>query len=287
MNNVILAEKNKLSQTGVWPWLLALTPAGTNTTYCYTNNTEAVTYGGNLYSPMPFRIDPIERSADGTLQILQIVVTDIGLTLQQAIRDNDGLRGASVTLTQVNTNLLNQDFSGDTVTFQINYCQNKYTDIILYGGIPGSLKQRVPEDQFLPLQCRHDFRIPGGEYGSRCGYTGKPIYAITLTPGHPVAVQMTGGFNGPVGLSTGDQVRVYSVTQIAKLNGDYTVTVSDPYHFTLDGTDGANFTGTYTSGGRAGFALCPRLLTFCRSQQRSPNYGGTAAARSDSIRLAV
>ncbi len=277
MNNVILAEKNKLSQTGVWPWLLALTPAGTNTTSCYTNNTEAITYGGNLYSPMPFRLDPIERSADGTLQILQIVVTDIGLTLQQAIRDNDGLRGASASLTQVNTNLLNQDFSGDTVTFQVNYCQNHYTDIILYCGIPGALKQRVPEDQFLPLQCRHDFRIPSGEYGSRCGYTGKSIVSITLPHGSPVQVRVTAH-----GFLEGQNVRVYGAGGLTpSLNGDYTINLYAPEPanvFVLAGTDGASFSGSYSGGGKAGYALCTRLLTFCRSLGRSPNYGGTAAA---------
>lgn len=281
--NIVLVEKNKLNQTGCWVWLLALTPAGSNMTLRYTNNTEAVVYGGNTYDPLPFRIDPIERSADGQLQAATVTVTDIGLTLQSTLRANSGLRGASLTLTQVNTNLLNQDFSGDAVTYQVGHCQNKYYDIVFYCGAPGSLKQRVPEDQYLALQCRHDFRIPTGEYGSRCGYAGLTILAITTAGGSPVRVTVTAH-----GFQTADTVRLYGVAELTpSLNGDYTVTRVDADRFTLDGTNGATYSGSYTSGGKAGYAKCPRLLTTCRTLGRSTNYGGIAASRPNGVRLAL
>jgi hypothetical protein len=281
--NIILVEKNKLQQTGCWPWLLALTPAGSALTYRYTSNTEAIAYGGNTYNPMPFRITPIERSTDGSLNAAQITVTDVGLGLQSVLRANNGLRGASVTLTQVNTNLLEQDFSGDSVTFQVSYCQNKYIDLIFYCGVPGSLKHRVPEDQYLALQCRNDFRIPSGEYGSRCGYVGKTIAAVTLAAGSPVEVQVAAH-----GFATGDQVRVCGTAGITpSLNDDYTVTGVDADHFTLDGTDGGDYSGSYPGGGKAGYAKCPRILTQCRNYGRSPSYGGIAAARADAVRLAL
>jgi phage-related protein len=281
--NIVLVEKNKLDQTGCWPWLLALTPAGSGLTYRYTNNTEPIGYHGNTYNPMPFRITPIERSTDGSLSAVQITVTDVGLGLQSVLRAHNGLRGASVTLTQVNTNLLAQDFSGDAVTFQVSHCQNKYIDLVFYCGVPGSLKHRVPEDQYLALQCRHDFRIPSGEYGSRCGYTGKAIVAMTLAAGSPVELQVTGH-----GFATGDSVRVYGVTGITpSLNADYTVTNVDADHLALDSTDGADYSGSYISGAAAGFAKCPRILTKCRNYERNSSYGGIAASRADAVRLAV
>jgi hypothetical protein len=262
---------------------LALTPAGSSTTYRYTDNTEAVVYGGNTYTPMPFAIAPVERSTDGQLSAAQITVTDVGLGLQTVLRANNGLRGASVTLTQVNTNLLAQDFSGDSVTFQVSHCQNKYIDIVLYCGVPGSLKHQVPEDQYLALQCRHDYRIPNGQYSSRCGYVGKTITALILPAGAPLQVQASAH-----GFSTGDRVRVYGVTGITPSpDGDYTVTYGDADHLTLDDTQGSDYSGLYAGGGKAGYGKCPRILTQCRNHGRSPSYGGIAASRADTVRLAL
>ncbi len=286
--NIILVEKNKLSQAGVWTWLLALTPAGSGTTYRYTNNTEALTYGGQVYDPMPFRIKPIEKTGDGQLQVFQVIITDIGLTLQSILRANNGLRKASVTVTQVDTQLLNEDFSGDSLTYEVSHCQNNYCDVILYCGVPGSLKYRLPEDEYWALQCRHDFRVPGGAYGLRCGYTPKDVVSVII-PGPPdygrLAVEVTNH-----GFITGEVVALFTINGITpSLNGDWTIEKFNDNVFKLNGTDGANYSGSYTSGGKAGYARCPRLLTTCRTYhggQGSP-YGGIAASRSDSVRLAL
>ncbi len=436
--NLILVEKNKLSQTGAWPWLLDLTPAGSATTYHYTSNTVAVVYNSTTYEPLPFRIQTIDKSADGSLTVLQIIVSDIGLALQSILRANEGLRGATVMLTQVNTELLAQDFSGDALTYQISHCQNQYTDVVFYCGVPGSLKHRVPEDLFLAKKCRHDFRVPAGpfqnlvapseafttwgnyysgptvtdntadlvapngtptaskwvtpgggpqgkiayrtgywgqtftvsvwlrgavggeqvtigvtdgseatktlttawvrytytatmptlagtvrqmqircstaatfyvwgaqaqegttpglyfqttsaprdpragDYGSRCGYAGATVSAVTLSGTSPVSVAATAH-----GFITGDEVRVYGMDEIPGLDGDYTITRTDANNFTLDGTDSSDYTGTYTAGGKAGYASCARILTTCRNLSRSSNYGGIAAMRADTIRLGL
>ncbi len=439
--NAILVEKNKLSQGGSWVWLVALTPAGRTTTYRYTNDTLAVSYGGVTYDPLPLRVQPMEKSIDGSLAVFQVIVTDVGLALQSILRANNGLRNASITLTQVATSLLAQDFSGDSVTFQVSHCQNQYCDVILYCGVPGSVKQRVPEDQYLALTCRHDFRVPvcsfqnqvahsqafagwttygsvtvtdntadllapdgtqtaskwilpgggtrgkytggrhiagrsytvsvwlrgaaGGEavavsicdahgvtktlttswvrytytttnrsttqlsrimqitsgqavtiyvwgaqcvegpeaglycqtagtakytvqgaYSSRCGYAGKTITAVTLSGTNPVQITATAH-----GFVTGDLVRIYGIGGatpiVPALDADYTITRTDADQFTLDGTDSSDYTGTYTSGGKAGYAKCSRLLTQCRINGRSANYGGIAASRPDAIRLAL
>jgi hypothetical protein len=285
LSNVIVAEKNRLSQPGVWTWLLAVTPAGSGTTYRFTNNTEALSYQGHTYDPMPFRIDPIETTTDGQLQALQITVTDIGMSLQSVLRANNGLRNASVTISEVNTTLLGEDYSEDSLTFQVSHCQNRYCDIIFYCGVPGSLKHRVPEDEYWALQCRHDFRIPGGGYSSRCGYVGKVVAGVSLPAGNPVIVEVSGH-----PFVTGDSVRLYGVAGITpSLDADWTVTGTDASHFTLDGTNGSSYGGSYSGGGKAGFARCVRTLNTCRlyhDGQGSP-YGGIAASRSDSVRLAV
>jgi hypothetical protein len=281
LSNAILVEKNKLNQTGVWPWLLALTPVG-GATVRFTTNTEPIVYGGQTYNPLRFKIEPIERTTDGSLQVFKIIVTDVGRVLQGTLRAYNGLRRASVTLTQVNTNLLAEDFSEDSVTYQVGHCQNQYTDIILYCGVPGSIKVTVPEDMYFCLECRHDFRIPSGEYSSRCGYVGRTISAIGLPPLNPVIITVTAH-----PYVTGDEVRIYGTGQIPGLAGDYTITKTGADTFTLNGTSGSDCSGSYTTGGKAGYAGCPRMLTRCRNNYgRNTSYGGIAATRSDTVRLA-
>lgn len=71
------------------------------------------------------------------------------------------------------------------------------------------------------------------------------IAAITLPSGDVVAVETATAH----GLTTGDKVNFTSVGGTTELNtGLWTVTVVDATNFTLDGTDGDDFT-TYTSGG--------------------------------------
>jgi len=74
---------------------------------------------------------------------------------------------------------------------------------------------------------------------------------ITLTPGSAVAIQATGH-----GRSTGDRVIFAGVGGTTELNGNiYTITVSNDNNFTLDGTDGDDFTA-WTSGGNF---YCPSV----------------------------
>jgi len=289
LSNLIMAEKDKLSQQGAWTWLLALTPAGSETTYHYTNNTESLVYAGNTYNPMPFRIEPIDKSTDGQLQVFQVVVTDIGLSLQSVLRANNGLRNASVTVTQVNTMLLGEDFSEDSMTFQVSHCQNKYCDIVFYCGVPGSLKHRVPEDEYFALQCRLDFRIPGGGYSSRCGYAARlqTVTAVEI-PGPPygrLAVTVPNH-----GFVTGETIALFTINGITpSLAADWIIEKYNDDVFKLNGTDGSDYSGGYTGGGKAGYAKCPRVLNKCRTYHggQGSSYGGIAASRSDSVRLAL
>jgi phage-related protein len=281
MPAALTAEKNKLNQTGVWLWLIDLTTKDGSTTVRYVNNTENITYGGYTYTAFNFTIDPVETGTEGELAALTVTISDIGLALQDIIRANNGLRGASLTLTYVNSALLASDYSEDAVTFEVLHCQNLYWDVVLHLGVPSTLNGRVPPDRFLALQCRHPFRIPSGEYSLRCGYVGKSV-TVTKTAGQPV--KLTAAAHG---FLTGDKVRVYDVTGLTPaLNGDYTITKVDANNFTLDGTNGSNYSGTAGGIPKAGYAVCNRNFTSCRNHARNTSYGGTAASRGEALRLA-
>ena len=75
--------------------------------------------------------------------------------------------------------------------------------------------------------------------------TAVSLSAITLTSGVVVAITTSAVHS----LTTGDNVTFASVGGTTELNGnDYAVTVTSTTTFTLDGTDGDDFTA-YTSGG--------------------------------------
>ncbi len=92
------------------------------------------------------------------------------------------------------------------------------------------------------------------------------------------------------GLTTGQTVTIYGVLGNTAANGTFTITVTNPYHFTLDGTSG---NGTYTSGGvfsgggmayydaetvAAAQAVLGRPLHFFQRSQDDPSVNGGADA---------
>ncbi|HSW44019.1 MAG TPA: hypothetical protein VLM89_00420, partial [Phycisphaerae bacterium] len=156
-----------------------------------------------------------------------------------------------------------------------------WPDISLTLSVPPALRYRVPEDRLNPHVCRHAFRTPAGEYATRCGYAGKTISGVTLTPGGAISVALTGH-----GFATGDVVRLYSIVGISGLADDYTITKTSDNAFTLDGTDGSDYSGTFTSG-KAGYAQCRRIPEDCEARGMFPgNYSGPLSMRTEGVRYA-
>ena len=279
----LLAAKNKLSQDGAWVWLVDLTTPDGETTYRFCNNTEDVAYGGHTYTAFSFSLQPLDYSSSGDFASFQLVITNIGFALQDEIRSSGGMCGASLTLTYVNTEMLAADYTNDQVTFGVLHCVNRYWDIIFHCGIPATLRHLVPEDEYMGLYCRHDFRLPNGEYGLRCGYTGQTISSINLPSGSPVQVNMAAAH----GWNTGDDIRIFQVTGLTpELNGDYIITWVDSDSFTLNGTDGDDYAGT-PSGGKAGYADCPNNFEGCIDRKRTSTFGGNGAQRANAVRLTL
>ena len=80
-------------------------------------------------------------------------------------------------------------------------------------------------------------------------YAAQTIEGIDLPSGSEVSIEITGH-----GLSTGDELTFVGVGATVELNGNsYIISKVDADNFTLDGTDGDDFTA-WTSGGTAGTA---------------------------------
>ena len=87
----------------------------------------------------------------------------------------------------------------------------------------------------------------GSTNGDRIYETAINVDAITLPSGAVITISTDGSH----GYETGDTVKFTSIGGTAELNGnEYVITRVDPDDFTLDGTDGDDFTA-FTSGGTA------------------------------------
>lgn len=276
MTSAITAQKNQLTQPGAWVWLLTIALPNSGPTLRYASNTEDVTYGGNVYTGLNFTVDSFAFNADGEIPEFSMAVTNIGYDVQQYMRDYEGLIGGTVTFVYVNTGLLAQDWSEDATTLVIVGARSTWGTVEFTLGVPSGLRRRVPEDRLNPHSCRHKFRT------SRCGYGGSTISTIAFPSGTPVQINMAAAH----GFVTGDQI-LLETTGITGLDGVYTITYVDSDSFTLDGTDGDDYTGPYVSGGDAGYAYCDRIPEDCSTRGRFPgNYGGPLSLRREALRYA-
>lgn len=271
----LTAIKNQLSQPGAWVWLLTIELPNSGGTLRYVSNTEDVSYDGDTYTSFNFAIDSFSCNTDGEIPELTMSVTNVGYVLQDYLRTS-GLIGGTVSFVLVNTDYLAEDYSEDLVSLTITGVENTWPDIHLSLSVPSAIRQRVPESRYNPHSCWYRFRT------GRCGYVGADISAISLPSGTPVSIDMAAAH----GFTTGDEI-LLETTGITDLDGIYTVTVVDTDTFTLDGTDGDDYTGSYSSGGLAGYAYCNRIPEDCDKRGRFPDYyGGPLSLRRNSVRYA-
>lgn len=272
----VTALKNQLSQGGAWVWLMTVTLPDSGGSLYYVNNTVDVVYDGQTYTAFNFRVSDFSWNTDGELPELTLRFANVGYVLQDYMRDYNGLIGGVLSFLYVNTDLLAVDYSEDEIAMTIVGAETLWPDVQITIGVPSCFRYRVPEDRLNPHACRHRFRA------TRCGYVGSAISAITLPSASVVVVDMAAAH----GLATGAEVEI-ETSGITDLDGIYTITVTDSDSFTLDDTDGDDYSGSYTSGGLAGYAYCQRIPAECLERGQFPgNYGGPLCLRQEAVRYA-
>jgi phage-related protein len=271
------ALKNELSQPGAWVWLMTLTLPDAGGTYRWAANHEDVSYGGNTYTAFGFKVDGFTSNTDGELPELTLTVTNIGFVIQDDLRNYDGLVGGTISYVQVNTDYLSEDYSEDAVTLTIVGAENRYPDIALTLSVPPQLRRRVPNIRMNPHSCPHRFRK------ARCSYVGETVTGVTLPSGNPVIIGVTAH-----GFATGSSILLETINGITpSLAGVWTITSTGADTFTLDGTDGDDYSGSYTSGGKAGYAYCNQTPEDCQERELYPvRYGGPLSMRPNVLRYA-
>lgn len=265
----IIQEKNKRYSEGAWVLLIQITLLDDSSTVVrFARNVADVEYGGETYYASNFSFGAIKESTKGALPTINLSVSNINRPFAAYLESPWEVSGSEVILTPVNTKFLSEDYSDFEYTFTIGTIVEtaKTLSIQLTGYSP--LTRKFPPDRYNTLHCRFHYRR------ALCGYSGKTITSISFPSGTPVSVGVTSH-----GFETGDDIRIES-SGITGLDDNYDITYVDANNFTLDGTDGDDFTGPYTSGGLAGYHDCTRVLDACRDRENSARFGAFLGLRS-------
>jgi phage-related protein len=276
MNVSVLRRRHRLNNKGVELWLIEVyEPGGSTPVLAIANNPEDVEYDDQTYTGYNLSVELPKADLEGSLPSASVRITNVTRGLQQAMADAGYYRGGTLKIIAFNWNEAAADYTECTREMMIVGHETTMQDIVLLLSIPQELLSIVPEDLFGATHCRHRFRY------TRCGYAGKTIQNVTLSGASPVSVQCTGH-----GLTTGVIALLETVGGITpSLNGLYTVTRTDDNNFALNGTDSSDYSGSYTSGGKAGYAYCEGTRMACRARGRIAGFGATPGLRSDTIQL--
>ena len=276
MDADLLQYRHRRATKGVEVWLVNITESGGDSpVLCVTNNPGDITYDGNTYTAYNLRVEPPAASADG-LPLGKFIISNVTLGLQSALQAADYYRGGTLQIIAFNTALPAADYTDFTKDMTIVNHETTVQDIAFVLSVPLDLIDEVPGDEYGPFNCRHEFG------GARCGYSADTIDDVTLPSGNPVNVEIEGH-----PYVTGDLVDLFDMVGISpSLTAEWTVTKVDADNFTLDGTDGDDYTGAFTSG-NAAFAYCPQTLTACRARGQSASFGAYPCLRLDSRRVGI
>lgn len=279
--NLIIA-KNRLDCK--YPWLLLLEvhlndDADTVRRFVRSGTDGSgadISYGGEIYTAFNFDIGLIRQSAEADVPTTRLSVCNISQFLEPDIQATDELDGASVKIIIVHADNLDEDHSELELEYDIISPAITATDVTFTLGAPSPLRRNFPMHRYFADFCWHYFE------DARCGYTGKAVAGVTLAGSDPVSVECTGH-----GFADNDVIRLADIAGVTpSMAGNYAITKTDNDNFTLNSTDSSDYSGSYTSGGTAGYAVCPGHLSDCRDRENSSKFGGFVGLKDGGIKFA-
>jgi lambda family phage minor tail protein L len=189
----LLLVKNDLGQTAPWILLLAVTFPDSSVIYL-CNNTEDVTFQGQVYSAIPFDIDVLAQDNQGKIPNVQLRISNVTRAMQAYLEAYEGGIGASVLLSIVNTAYLTENYANLQLTLEVVGSSSDSQWVTFSLGPPNPLTKRFPPDIYMALNCRWVRNFKGVE----CKYAGgaatcKGTYADCQTKGN---LANFGGFPG-------------------------------------------------------------------------------------------
>lgn len=161
----LLQDLLKLDQSGPWVELLAFSlPYGR--TLRVANNTEPVTYSGEVYKAVSFEPHVGALNKGAKMPQFSLRLNNMSPDLAGWLRRAGGLEGQTLTIAIVCTDHLELDYTEFTTTYDIRGHDDGDDWITFELGGPNCYLHRYPYRRYLANLCELTFK------GALCGYTG-------------------------------------------------------------------------------------------------------------------
>ena len=165
LSQALITEKNKNDTGSAWLVFVKATLLD-STVLPYVCNTEDIWYDGLLHYGTYFELTPVESSTEGVLPTTILSIDNSGRVIQGYARDQDGLEGAAVLITYVNSRLLTEDYTQLESDYEVIECNSDVKFVNFHLGLPSPINRKYPLDEYQDISCGNVFK------GTRCGYGG-------------------------------------------------------------------------------------------------------------------
>lgn len=168
----LLIEKNRLDTK--YPWLLLLKieldePGFTTILLVRDFQDIPLFKGEGPYLNFNFSIGLINQSAKGGIPTSSLAVCNVTQFLQPFLEEFDGLVDASITITIIHANYLDEDYSELELNFDVLSSRITAEAVIIEIGSPSPLRQRFPLPRYFADLCSFRFK------GPKCLYAGSDL----------------------------------------------------------------------------------------------------------------
>jgi phage-related protein len=168
LSDALIAEKNALSTANPWLVLVDITIPGVSGTIRLVNNTEDISFAGQVYTAANFILEPPKFSSKGDIPSVTLKVCNVAQTMEPYMEEYSGGIGSTVTVRVVNAGLLNENYSELEMTFDVIGASAETDWATFQLGAPNPLMFRFPLDRYIAGNCRYMAHYKGAE----CAYSG-------------------------------------------------------------------------------------------------------------------
>lgn len=260
----LILEKNKIASPN--PWLVTLDITLTdNTKFYLVNNTEDITFNSQVYTAVPFQIEPARQSGTGEIPTVTLRVSNVTRLMQGYLEATSGGVDSTVLVRVVNAALLAENYAELELSFAILTTETDAYWVTFTLGMPNPLRKRFPLYRYIAEHCNWQFNT-GANNARECNYAGwKSNNAYNSTTPHYVIETATDGSK-----------HRYKCTTSGKSGS------TEPASWPTSGTvnDG---TVVWTENGTQ---LCKRTLDDCRGLQNTERFGGFPGMGGGNVRFA-
>lgn len=149
----LIAEKNKITTTYPWFIVVDVILAG-GTTLRIVNNTDDITFSGNVYTAFPFQLSAYdEQQSGGQLPRIILQVSNVTRVFQAYMEDIANQLNSTATIRLINYNNLAADYADLTLTYSILSANSDADWMAFILGAPNLLKKRFPRFKYLANHC--------------------------------------------------------------------------------------------------------------------------------------